>query len=662
MSKTSVDLKKIIDLRDEGLTYAEISEKVKCSRQYAYQIIKKRNDYEELQRYRALDAAYKVKAKNEFKEKLKEINISQNDVDAQVLEMSRSPRGAKTAPGRIPGLRKDRSKNTQQTPGATAEYVEEKIKEEKSKFAYNSQKEYGSPETITVDGIEAVKPGAFLTNRLEMMHMLPPGGGSPITYPWQNYAGVFRAGQDFYLPADLAVQQSRENARNMWNDLVCREPLQARLWASAEQEWHIEPKDRKDPVQVYIAKCIQETIENIPDFLKLRYSLLKSRWYGVYGAQLVYQWGPDKKLNVKKWNELNGDSLVFKMSTEEVGVYVSSTGYKDARQVSTEAGYIGRVHVYEDGTVLKFDDQGRPYYPIGTNERDAIIIARYDPQAADFLDSRNAGGIVGLGIRSTIYPSWWLMKEITGNMVDFVERFATGMTMYKFLRGNESSYNAAVQLAESQSNQSVVMVPVDVESGGKMLEGVERLEVGGQGLDNMLKVVQDFFGAQIRRFIVGQDSTSQPVQTGLGSKIASVQESTFGRIVSFDCADLAETLTHQLVRVIQKWNHPGTEHCPCKFVIDYAKPNIDAQITAAKTLFDMGVEFDADELRSLTGLSKPQEGAVILKKSEDKAMNPFGNMPPQLEKGEEKETEEAEEGDGEVPPQFEGKNEEEKDK
>ncbi len=453
------------------------------------------------------------------------------------------------------------------------------------------------------------------SSKLDSIHFLPPGGGLYSVPAVQQYTGIYRGGQNFYIPSDLAIITNRDNARRMWNNLTIRSALQERLWAAAEHPGHVEPQDRKDKRQIQVATQIQQVIEEIPDFLKLKYCLLKSRFFGCYGVMLRYQWY-GKSLRVKSFIPVHGDSIIFKQDSDDIAVYTTIGGGPGTRRVTTEAGYIGRAHVVEDGREIHFDAQGQPYQNVSASERQAFILMTYDPDPSDFQNPRQAGGVKGLGLRSTIYPTWFLANEVLGNLMDFLERFGTGITMYKYLRGNTASYNEAVTLAQSQSNQAAVMVPVDPDkNGGKPLEGVERIEPSAVGLDNMIKVIEDIFNAQIRRFIVGQDSTSQAAKLGLGSKIASVHENTFARIVEFDCIDLQETLTRELVHVIQQWNHPEAGDFTCRYVIDFDKPDVEQQMKAIKDAFEMGIAFDEDEVRQLTGCKRPDLDAKVIQKT-----------------------------------------------
>lgn len=445
---------------------------------------------------------------------------------------------------------------------------------------------------------------------------LVPGGGSWLVNPVQQFTGIYRGGKNYYVPSDTAIRESRENARRMWNNLTIREALQSRLWAAAEQQGHVECEDKHDKRQLAVASEIQQVIDNIPDFLKLKYCLLKSRFFGVYGAQLQYRFDAKRKIYVQAWSPVHGDSIIFKQDSDDIAIYTTVGGGPGVKKVTTEAGYIGRAHLLEDGREIYFDEKGMPYQKVGFNERQAFILMSYDPDPSDFLDPRGAGGVKGLGIRSTIYPTWYASQEILGNLVEWIERVGTGITFYKFIRGNQQSYNQAKELAESASNQGVMLVPVDPEmNGGKPLEGVERIEPSAVGLENMVKVIEDIFNSQIRRFIVGQDSTSRPANLGLGSKIAEVHESTFSRIIAFDCQDLAQCLSTQLVDVIHEWNHPNDLDFKCRYIVDADSSDVDKQMGAIKSAYEIGVSFDEDEVRQLTGMSKPDLDASILKKA-----------------------------------------------
>lgn len=89
--------------------------------------------------------------------------------------------------------------------------------------------------------------------------------------------------------------------------------------------------------------------------------------------------------------------------------------------------------------------------------------------------------------------------------------------------------------------------------------------------------------------------------------------------------NLQETITHDLVKVLQKYNCPGLPQI--KFVFDLDKPDSDKILNAAQAFYQMGGSIDEDELRAILGLSRPQPGHSIL--AQNMPLNPsaMGSLP-----------------------------------
>lgn len=106
---------------------------------------------------------------------------------------------------------------------------------------------------------------------------------------------------------------------------------------------------------------------------------------------------------------------------------------------------------------------------------------------------------------------------------------------------------------------------------------------------------------------------------------AAVLGDTHSRMVRYDAMNLQETLTHDLVKVLQKYNFPGLPQI--KFVFDIDKPNAVETLQAAQAFYQMGGTLDEDELRAVLGLSRPQPGHAIL--AQNMPLNPstMGTQP-----------------------------------
>jgi phage gp29-like protein len=100
---------------------------------------------------------------------------------------------------------------------------------------------------------------------------------------------------------------------------------------------------------------------------------------------------------------------------------------------------------------------------------------------------------------------------------------------------------------------------------------------------------------------------------------------THSRMVRYDANNLAETITHEIVSVLQKYNFPGMPQM--KFVFDIDKPNAKDTLEAAQAFYNMGGTLDEDELRAILGLSRPQPGHAIL--AQNMPLNPstMGSQP-----------------------------------
>ncbi len=444
--------------------------------------------------------------------------------------------------------------------------------------------------------------------------------------PIQQYVGIINAVNKFYRNPDEAVRANRENARNLLRNLTIREPLQARMLAVAELPWSIEPEDKKDDEQVWVAGELTKIFEDIPDFLKYRMALLWAIWFGRSAVQNVFQWNFDKdyrRLMVNKWSPVHGDSLEFKWDSEKVGILVGlwGAGGYGLKGITSEATDVSRAHV--------LDDQDTATRYLTYTEREAFVIHSHDLVAGDFFEPEMQGGVKGVGLRSVVYWSSYIQSELFGWLIDFTERVGTGITLYKFLRGNEASYNATRALAESQDNSAFLLVPVDpAMNGGQPIEGVERIEPSSVAVENLLKIIDGYLGSQIHRYIVGQDATSKPVPSGMNSGVAEAHESTFARIVKFDATNLQETLTRELLWVVQKWTFPEVK-AKCKFVLAADKPDVKEVMEAAKLLYDMGAEIDEDELRAIVGLTRPDPDAAVLslKKQQEEMQPQMPGMP-----------------------------------
>ena len=107
---------------------------------------------------------------------------------------------------------------------------------------------------------------------------LPPGGGTVIVPPIQQFQSIYNPITRIYKSPDESILDSKLNSLAMRRSLVIMEPLRARQMATAELSFHIEGEDAKDKEQQQIAKGLTRLVEEIPDRLQLFMSLLEAVW------------------------------------------------------------------------------------------------------------------------------------------------------------------------------------------------------------------------------------------------------------------------------------------------------------------------------------------------------------------------------------------------
>jgi len=142
--------------------------------------------------------------------------------------------------------------------------------------------------------------------------------------------------------------------------------------------------------------------------------------------------------------------------------------------------------------------------------------------------------------------------------------------------------------------------------------GVEVIERNMAGASALKDIITDYFGHQIKRYILGQTLTTEAHATGLGSNLASIHLDTFLQIVKYDAQNLAETLTSELVARLVKWNYPWVDECPLRLVIETEKPDTLDRLQAIHAAYQMGLSIRARDVRDLLGLAEPTEDDEVL--------------------------------------------------
>lgn len=434
---------------------------------------------------------------------------------------------------------------------------------------------------------------------------LPPGGGEAVLPHYQTFSMLVNSmSRTYRWSFDEALRHSQQNALAIRRDPVVMHALRQRQIPVTQLPWHLETEDDTDEQANEGIKLLTAAIKAIPRLQQYLLHLQEALWFGRYGVQQMMEWDYSehkKQLRVRDHRPINGDKLVFRWGGE-IGILV-------------HAAYAGSWQV---------TDRGRAHF-LTPEEREQVVVHRFEPEDADFFEGELAGGIAGVGIRSRIYWLWYLRQQVFAFLMDYLERVgAGGFTIYYYEMGNPQSLTEVQQAAEAQWRNNAILFPRyrDQKTSGP---GVDNVAVSTAGAALLQALVTEYFDNIIRQYILGQSLTTQEASGGgLGDGVAGLHEDSFARLIKYDAVNLQETLNTDLVAVLQKYNAPRVTK-KIKWVFEVDKPNAAEVLEASQAFFEMGGTLDEDELRGIIGLAKPAPGASMLAKYQ--SMSPAGMAP-----------------------------------
>ena len=409
-----------------------------------------------------------------------------------------------------------------------------------------------------------------------------------------------------YFPTDEAIKQAWENSRYMRNDLAVMECVEMRRRSVALLDWRIVPEDPKDARQEEAARIIEKIVKRTPRFLQFRENLLSALWYGKYGIQM--QWGQTKVegapyFYVYNWVPVSGDKIVYKV--------LQGTPY-EKETVGIRIGYGSSLVKEVYPGQIQPTDRGSAYF-LTEDQRDRFVIHRHLVEDGDYNDPYSGGSIFGVGIRSRIYWTWYLMKETLAWLMEYIERSATGFEIWYYPAGNENARNAIAKAAENRQGHSgnIVLVPQMEGQSGPSYQ-MQRIEPSMSGADTCMNIVKEFFQHQIKRYILGQTLTTESAGTGLGSNLATIHLETYLQIIKYDALNLEETLTTDLVDKIRKFNFPELDEGCLHFHIETDEIDHQDKLSSIRTLYDMGAPISQEQAFSAAGMTAPKKDEPVL--------------------------------------------------
>lgn len=125
----------------------------------------------------------------------------------------------------------------------------------------------------------------------------------------------------------------------------------------------------------------------------------------------------------------------------------------------------------------------------------------------------------------------------------------------------------------------------------------------------------EYFDQQISKLVLGQTNTTDAQSGGLGSGQAQVHNEVRHDIETHDAVLLSATINRDLVVPMIMLNRGPREKYPRLKIGRPEAEDIKVTVETAKTLADMGVQIDGEELRDRAGLPAAKSPATALRPS-----------------------------------------------
>ena len=420
---------------------------------------------------------------------------------------------------------------------------------------------------------------------------LPPGGGKWITPSADQYVTVYNfLSRTYYWTHDEALRDSGTcNTDAMWADAVISTAIRDRQRPVVQLEWQLEPRNPSDPTEKKLADTVTQILEDIPNLQQLRRCLLDAIWWGRAGVQLIFDWDyttGEKRMVVRRWEPIHGDTLVFKFD--------GTVGYLVRSNLAREPG----VHIIEGrGGYAKF---------LNPDEEQCVLIHEFEPMPADFYRPEMAGQVHGTGYRGRVYWYWWLKQNLMRIMMNFARKVGNGFFLAGYAANNVQELQNMQNALESQSESSTIYVPTDQN---RNLENVlKHLPVSLQGADFQWQVIQGL-NELIRDAILGQGNANKSAPAGIGGGASEHQGMTDDERVKYDAVDL-ETPMQKLVNVISRHIAPGVRPPRYQHLADKRQPG--EVMEAANWFMQAGGAVPKNWAQEELGIPEPQEGEETL--------------------------------------------------
>lgn len=397
----------------------------------------------------------------------------------------------------------------------------------------------------------------------------------------------------------VAWRHERHYQRMMKLDPDVYGPLRRRQLATALLEWSIDPEDDNDPEQVRQAAILESAwrrnMRRSNAFLR---ALMEAIWYGPAACNVDIQQKPFYVV---------GDD----------GEVSTGTVWAPARFIPIHSDSLhfndkGELH-FSVNTLWEGPKVQGPYGPVRPLtdlERQAVILHVHDPEGVDYEDIHDARTMfAGRGLRDVVFFTWMLKQRALQVWATFIERYALGIREFTYPKGDQGAEAAVKQIAENMMADNFVLLPIENHETPEMKFTLHQADPGPPNA--FAGLIEGYLGGQIKEAIEGQSAMTEQTTAGLGDGVSTRHAETFRNLVRYDAQNLEDTINHELVRPLSRFNFGET---PWQPTFSMALEDVDSEkwMDGVSQFVQLGGVVGEDEVRDKLGISRPKDGQETL--------------------------------------------------
>lgn len=328
-----------------------------------------------------------------------------------------------------------------------------------------------------------------------------------------------------------------------------------------------------------IAKDIAGVVDAIPERLKAFERLMWGIYYGVSGAEIIYEYGAD-------------------------GWRVGGLSFIHSRRIAYPDQNSWRPRIWDQGSVSTSPDPDRSY---PTTDMFGVQVDHF-PGKFIIFEACVRGDYPtreGLGLEMAL---WMGAKGMAARgATQYLERFGKPWALGKYVTTEPGTPPRAATPEDIQALAAALAALGLGSLAGAALPDSVSVELQGPGLNSGstgITHVQmiDMIDAQVETLILTTSGITGEGANGSRAKAQVMKEGT-RETFGYDAQCLADTLKRDLVMPLVRLRHPGKEHlCPNVAIFPNEEPNPLAILELNAKAAASGLPVDADAVAKKIGV------------------------------------------------------------